>query len=141
MRHSYDFLSSFSSAGTRRAFRKYAIGQWWMSRLNSRDCWATDARMYRSRSTPWPNEELICTNTLVLRSAHRARPGGIEGGANDIQQFAVVRRFLQESGGARFQGPFTIELRIACGQDNYGNRRERGALLQTIEHNEAVPGG
>src|SRR5437016_11449589 len=93
----------------------------------------------RSRSTPWPNEELICTNTLVLRSAHRARPCGIEGGANDIQQFAVVRRFLQESGGARFQRALAIELRIARGQDNYGNRRERGALLQTIEHNEAVP--
>src|SRR6184192_4361992 len=95
----------------------------------------------RSRSTPWPNEELICTNTLVLRSAHRARPCGIEGGANDIQQFAVVRRFLQESGGARFQRALAIELRIARGQDNYGNRRERGALLQTIEHNEAVPAG
>src|SRR5438874_6150923 len=81
--------------------------------------------MYRSRSTPWPNEELICTNTLVLRSARRARPCWIKRGANDIQQFAIVRRFLQESGGARFQRALAIELRIARGQDNYGNRRER----------------
>src|SRR2546428_11259397 len=49
--------------------------------------------------------------------------------------------FCRKAVAPAFQGPFTIELRIACGQDNYGNRRERGALLQTIEHNEAVPGG
>src|SRR5438105_15762923 len=97
--------------------------------------------MYRSRSTPWPNEELICTNTLVLRSARRARPCWIKRGANDIQQFAIVRRFLQESGRARFHRALAIELRIARGQDTYGNRVERGALLQMIDHNDAVAGG
>src|SRR5947207_13640704 len=94
--------------------------------------------MYRSRSTPWPNEELICTNTLVLRSARRARPCWIKRGANDIQQFAIVPRFLQESGAVRFQRALAIALRIACGQDSYGNRRHRGALLQTVAANESL---
>src|SRR2546430_12621185 len=97
--------------------------------------------MHRKRSPLCLNGELICTNTHVLRSTRRARPCWIKRGANDIQQFAIVSRFLQESGGAGFQRALAIELRIARGQDNYGNRRERGALLQTIEHNEAVPGG
>src|SRR3982074_1003069 len=53
----------------------------------------------------------------------------------------IVRRLLEASRCPRLQRFLLVGLRIASGQDNQGDIRQRITVLQPLQNREAIPGG